>query len=85
MNKIQTIELLKLRGIIQLKTGEVVADAIKRSGGELTLEEMVIVNQKTMEFYIQKFQDLRKQLDLANNQIAKKYMRIIYLESLLDE
>lgn len=53
MNKIQLIELLKLRGITELK-GNSIASAIIDSGGDPSEKELVKVNQKSMEYYIGK-------------------------------
>lgn len=57
MNKIQYIELLKLRGITDLKNrsiGLTLAEAIKKSGGEPTIEEMVVVNENAMNYFFSK-------------------------------
>lgn len=54
MNKIQYIKLLNLRGIFELK-GQSIAQAIKNSGGEPTLEEMVRVNEEAIKYYIEQF------------------------------
>lgn len=54
MNKIQLIELLKLRGITELN-GISIATAIAESGGDPTQAEMVKVNEAAMKYYIDKF------------------------------
>lgn len=50
MNKIQYIELLKLRGVTELK-GESIADAIRRTGGEPTLQERADMNYNAMQYF----------------------------------
>jgi len=45
MNKVQYIELLKLRGIGGLDNGQSIADSVEQSGGEPSLAEMVKVNK----------------------------------------
>lgn len=60
MNKIQYIQLLKLRGITELK-GITLAKAIEQSGGLPNNKELVEVNQKSMEYYI----------NLYNNEVEK--------------
>lgn len=62
MNKIQYIELLKLRGITELK-GESIAGAVKRTGGDPTESEMVKVNEAAMRYYIGKFQEANENID----------------------
>lgn len=53
MNKIQTIELLKLRGVVDLN-GSSIGKAIKDSGGDPSLEEMVKVSENAMIYFIDK-------------------------------
>lgn len=89
MNKVQMIELLRFRGITELNKGESVADAIARSGGEPTLQEMVIANENAMKYFIGKFQveeNLTKHLALslesANLRIEKLEEDNLFLQCL---
>lgn len=59
MNKVQYIELLKLRGITELD-GTSLAEAVRQSGGEPTTEEMVQVNKNSMTHYIGKFTEQKE-------------------------
>ena len=68
MNKIQHIELLKLRGISELK-GSSVRNAIKNSGGNPTTEEMVKVNEASMIYYINRFKEEESAKILALGEI----------------
>lgn len=56
MNKIQYIKLLALRGITELN-GITLADAVKQSGGEPKVDEMVKVNEQSMVYYFEKYQE----------------------------
>jgi len=83
------IELLKFRGITELNKGESVADAIARSGGEPTLQEMVIANENAMKFYIGKYQveenlgrHLASSLEIANARIEKLEDDNLFLQCL---
>lgn len=59
MNKVQFISLLKLRGIMELK-GISLAEAVRKSGGDPTTDEMVRVNKLSMIHYMDKFVDQEK-------------------------
>ena len=67
MNKIQYIELLKLRGVTKLKN-ESINSAIRNSGGNATPLEMVKVNQRSMDYYIEKFEEQKK----INQELCKE-------------
>ena len=69
MNKIQYIKLLEMRGITEL-IGMSVAEAVRTSGGDPTLEEMVKVNEKGMIHYINKFQEAEKEIKKLNEKIS---------------
>ena len=76
MNKIQYIELLKLRGITELEKGETVGMAIRKTGGEATEAEMVLVNENAMKHFIDKLNEsektcteLRKQIITLENEV----------------
>lgn len=74
MNKVQYIELLKLRGITGL-SGKSIATAIKDSGGAATTEEMVKVNEAAMAYYLDKSMNLEKMvksLTSKNESLAYK-------------
>lgn len=77
MNKIQFIKLLEMRGITKLENISV-AEAVRQTGGEPTLNEMVKVNELSMIYYIDKFEDekqkndkLQKQNNILDQQIEK--------------
>ncbi len=60
MNKQQYIQLLKLRGITDLEgipdlRGMTLAEAIKKSGGSPTLDEMFKVNEDVMHHYLTEY------------------------------
>lgn len=66
MNKIQYIKLLNLRGITELK-GESIADAIKRTGGDPTFEEMIITNEQAMLHFAEQLNQKEKEnIELTN-------------------
>ena len=59
MNKLEYIELLKMRGITELK-GISIATALRINGGEPTEIEMIIVNRNIL------INERRKKLDKIN-------------------
>lgn len=69
MNKIQYIKLLNLRGITELK-GESIADAIKRTGGEPTIDEMVKVNELAMLHFAEQLNQKEKENTSLTNKIT---------------
>ena len=74
MNKIQYIELLKLRGITDLKDRSVglsLNEAVKNSGGDPTIEEMVIVNENAMNYFLEKNLLMSKDIKKLTNENAK--------------
>lgn len=79
MNKIQYIELLKLRGITELN-GITVAQAVKNSGGEPTEAEMVKVNHAAMLHYLNKMVDYSDALSEANKEVLNLKFKVKQLE-----
>jgi len=79
MNKYQYIELLKLRDITQLNKGESVNDAVKRSGGEPTFEELAKTNQSVMEIFIDKYHQAEErwsELNSLYNSLLEDYKEL---------
>lgn len=74
MNKVQYIELLKLRGVTELEKGESVGMAVRRTGGDPTESEMVIVNENAMKHFINKYSES----EATNTDLRK---RVVALES----
>ncbi len=74
MNKIQYIQLLSLRGITELDKGQSVAEAIRKSGGEPTLEEMVKVNEASMKYYIYRYEEEKSAKESLEKQL-RRYTR----------
>lgn len=70
MNKKQIVALLKLRGVTKLEQGETVAQAIERTGGEATVEEMMEVEADVEKKNITK--DEATQAFEAYNEVLKK-------------
>lgn len=77
MVKVQYIELLKLRGVTELK-GETMGMAVTRTGGDPTQEELVKVNEASMFHFITKYQEqeeisktLEKEVDRLHRLNAK--------------
>jgi hypothetical protein len=56
MNKIQYIKLLAIRGITELK-GITIADAVRRTGGKPSDKEMVKVNEESMKYFAEKWEE----------------------------
>lgn len=85
MNKIQFIKLLESRGITELK-GITIAEAIRKSGGDPTLEEMVKVNEQCMIHYLEKFEEEKKsgeaKLGILEKQIQELKERDEFLSCL---
>ena len=80
MNKIQYIELLKLRGIIKLEKGQSIGDAVKQSGGDPTEKEMVLVNYNSMVYYIDKSKDSDSMQSSYQRQIEDLKHRLLKSE-----
>lgn len=70
MNKIQIIQLLALRGVTKLN-GETAGMALTRTGGEGTLEEMVKVNEASMNFYIGRYKEEQETNKTLQNEIDR--------------
>lgn len=73
MNKVQYIQLLALRGITELEKGQSIADAVRKSGGDPTQAEMVIVNENAMKYYILKLTEEK----LITNNLEKEVSRLL--------
>jgi hypothetical protein len=56
MNKIQIINLLELRGITEAN-GVSVGELLAKSGGTPTDQEMAKVNEASMHYFYEKYQD----------------------------
>jgi len=67
MNKLQYIKLLELRGITDLK-GKSLADALRESGGEGTLEEMVKVNEEVFKYYIDLYKKAEEKIKILDEE-----------------
>jgi len=67
MNKLQYIKLLELRGITDLK-GKSLADALRESGGEGTLEEMVKVNEEVFKYYIDLYKKAEEKIKILEEE-----------------
>lgn len=81
MIKIQYIELLRLRGITELKQGQSLFSAVVESGGDPTQEEMVKVNEASMRYYIDQF----KLEQEKNAVLAKENERLTNLVNSLED
>jgi hypothetical protein len=82
MNKTQYIKLLELRGINSLE-GLSIAKAVEQSGGTPTIKELCLVNQRSMEFYINKYEEeLRKneQLQIVIERLEERDFWLTCLE-----
>ena len=73
MTKIQIIKYLELKGINEMPKGKSVADLI-REFGEPTIEDMVEVNKRTFEYYVEENSKLNKIIDVLKqeNESMKK-------------
>jgi len=74
MNKIQYIKLLEIRGITKLEDKTTIGDAVKMSGGEPTIEEMKIVNELAMQYFID---ELNKEIE-KNEKLKKENSDLKY-------
>lgn len=68
MNKIQFIKLLALRGIFELK-GITIAQAVRQSGGDPSIEEMVKVNEESMKYYAEKWEEEKEKNKLLSESV----------------
>jgi len=76
MNKVQYVKLLEIRGVADLNKGETLFGAVERTGGDPTEAEMVLVNQRAMDYYIGKFDEERKEnLRLENMMDGKQLVK----------
>ena len=76
MNKIQYIKLLEIRGITLPVFRQSIAQAVEDSGGSPTPEEMVKVNQLAMEYFINKFQETKNELDKAQETLEVTFIEL---------
>jgi len=83
MNKIQYIILLEQRGITEL-LGSSIASAVRESGGDPGIEEMLKVNELAMVHYINKFQEQKDINEKLNKKIIGLENSIIVLEDDVD-
>ena len=82
MNKIQYIELLKLRGVVKLLEGESIAAAIKRTGGEPTESEMVKVNEAAMNYFIHEYNATKEEMEKVKVDLKEAQIDLKWLEAL---
>ena len=83
MNKIQYIKLLNLRGYDEMPQGESIASLVRVSGGEPSPEEMVLVNESSMTYYIEKYTEqktLNKELMKEVTRLGKRNDILLVLE-----
>jgi len=74
MNKIQYIKLLELRGVTVLN-GTTLADAVKKTGGDPTIAEMVEVNKLSMFYFMEQYNEqkaLNEQLNTENIKLQER-------------
>ena len=81
---IQFVKLLELRGVTELK-GETIAMAVKRTGGEPTNKEMVLVNQESMIYFLNKYENEKYKNELLEKAILKQQQKILELQKRLEE
>lgn len=90
MNKIQLIKCLILRGVTELNN-ETSADALRRTGGDPTQEEMVKINKLAMDHYIdecleqnkinEQLQETMNRLKERNEELEKRDNFLLCLEA----
>jgi len=68
MNKIQYIKLLALRGLTELE-GVSIAEAVRQTGGEPSIEEMVKVNEGSMKYFSEKLVEEKAKTESLKKQI----------------
>ena len=81
MNKIQYIKLLAMRGITELK-GISIAEAIKQTGGEPSDKEMVKVNEESMKYFSEKWEEEKVKNEVLQKQVEKLEKRDEWLSCL---
>ena len=82
MNKIQHIELLKLRGISKLSKGESIAAAIEKTGGQPTVSEMMKVNENCMTYFIHLYNTTKEELEKVKVDLKEAQIDLKWLEAL---
>ena len=81
MNKIQYIKLLAMRGITELK-GMSIAEAVRKSGGEPSDGEMVKVNEESMKYYAEKWEEEKAKNETLQKIVEKLEKRDEWLSCL---
>lgn len=81
MNKIQYIKLLAMRGITELK-GISIAEAVRQTGGEPSDKEMVKVNEESMKYYSEKWEEEKLKNENLQKQVEKLEKRDEWLSCL---
>jgi predicted RNase H-like nuclease (RuvC/YqgF family) len=81
MNKIQYINLLAIRGITELE-GITIAEAVRQTGGEPTEKEMVKVNEESMKYFAEKWEEEKIENEILQKQIEKLKKRDEWLSCL---
>lgn len=79
MNKIQYINLLKIRGVEELPNGETIGSMVESTGGEPSDKEMVLVNKMSMDYYIGKYTEQKE----LNVELVKELDRLRKREEIL--
>jgi len=82
MNKIQYIELLRLRGVDKLSEGESIAAAMARTGGQPTESEMVKVNENCMTYFIHLYNTTKEELEKVKVDLKEAQTDLKWLEAL---
>ena len=82
MNSVQYINLLAIRGITQLNTGQTVGQAVERSGGNPSPDEMVEVNRLTMTHYLGKYLEQKTEIAQLKEENKKLTIRDNWLTCL---
>ena len=81
MSKQQYIELLRLRGITEFElSNETLADAIRRSGGEPTIEEKFRATELAMLYYANRWASESNSVDALKKQVVKLQTEVMKLQ-----
>lgn len=81
MNKIQYIKLLAMRGVTELK-GTSIAEAVRQTGGEPSDKEMVKVNEESMKYFYEKWEEEKVKNEVLQKQVEKLEKRDEWLSCL---
>ena len=81
MNKIQYIKLLAMRVVTELK-GISIAEAVRQTGGEPSDKEMVKVNEESMKYFSEKWEEEKVKNEVLQKQVEKLEKRDEWLSCL---